>query len=376
MRLPVIASGFIALLFSHLGLSNDVIKPFRCAEHFSEVAGSFEVSLYRYPGGDISVREWLSGLKPSQVKQFVPRNYHTELNEEVITNPGVKKLLSKFVHRINLEKGALFALSDSLAQLHQEIEELAHELNDRPVLVKQAYQDFVSGKFRAPSTQISEEEKNLHDNILQLYEESSNRKVHLNQHHLSEHEQKLLTVDLRLINQALQKGSTLNKAIEYQASLYLERAKNIRKKRQEVLEAFAQVAQNHFATEELMMTYFGADLPQFQKHLSEHLKGVNEFEARAKDVNSKLDLSYQSKKTDQDYHFIHAWLKSHIESLDRPDYMSKLISEQPERFFSGKNKIPKIISGREDKHWKFNEKGISSVNEFLLKVLNSEQVFY
>lgn len=370
----VFTSAAFAFFISNRAYPVDVIHPFRCVYQFSELAGSFEFSLYRYPGGDLQVREWIDGLSANEFMRFVPKKYYTEFNEEVIANPGVRKILSKFVYRINLEKGALFAFLDSLTELHEEIEELVRQINKRSVLVKNAYQDFSNGKFPAPSTQISEEDKKLYDNVLRLYEESVQHKILQSKRDLSHREQKLLSVDLRLINQAREKGSIVNKAIEYQASVYLEVAEKIRKKRQEILRLFAQVAQNHFATEELLMTYFGTDLPQFQKHISDHVKGVAEFEARAKDVNSKVDLSYQSKKIEEDYRYIQQWLRSHIESLDRPDYMNKFISENPESYFSAKSKIPTIISGREDKHWKFNEKGISNVNEFLLKVLNSDKV--
>lgn len=369
----VFASTAVAFLFSNWAHSIDVIHSFRCAHQFSDLMGSFE---FRYPGGDVQVRDWMNGLNASQVIRFVPDKYYTEINEGVIANSGVRKILSRFSHRINLEKGALFALVDSLSKLHQEIQELAREINERSVLVRNTYQDFSSGKFSAPSTQISEEDKKLYDNVLHHYEESIQHKVLQSKRELSLKEQRLLSVDLRLINQAREKGSIVNKAIEYQASVYLEIAEKIRKKRQEILRLFAEVAQNHFATEELMMTYFGADLSQFQKHVSDHVKGIVEFEARAKDVNSKVDLFYQAKKIEEDYNYIQQWLKVHIEGLDRPDYMNKFTSENPESYFSAKNKIPTIISGREDKHWKFNEKGISNVNEFLLKVLNSEKVFY
>lgn len=376
LYLPVIL-GMLFLMLTTQASSNEIeANPSICADQFAAMKTnpSYQ-NLKTYPGNSVSILEWISDLSSEEIINFLPKDYLITLNSSGIKSSNLKKLLVKFIDRINFEHGALFALIDSLKKVQKEIEILSEKVHSQPLLIKKFYESFILGKSKPPSLDISENNKKLYLSLIDIYQEVYLRKVFTPNQTMSEKDIYRNALDLRIINQALEKGTELNQALSYQASILFDQAKQNRTKQIDIIKNFKALAKNHFVTEEIFMTYFGNDLSHFNKHTSSHDLGLNELINQEKDAYSTVDLNTQSKKIKLLLSYFEHWLNIHIIGNDMNDYILKVESNDVESFFSIKNDRS-MNSDSNEKRWKLNNQEFKSIDEYLLKVLNSDKLSF
>lgn len=76
-----------------------------------------------------SVRQWIESLTINEIKAFIPEWSHLRLVEEIDSPSKIVKLLIRFANRINLEHGALFAVTHSVEAIAHELDLLSKEVN-------------------------------------------------------------------------------------------------------------------------------------------------------------------------------------------------------------------------------------------------------
>jgi len=168
----------------------------------------------------------------------------------------------------------------------------------------------------------------------------------------------------------------LNRAIYYQADKYLVFLKLIQIRRDESVRTFAEVAQQYFITEEILMANLVDNISRLDKHLAAHDAALGSFNHILSDSNLTLGFEAQLRDLKVISVIFHKWLVFHIQGNDQIDYGNKLFAKSPEQFFSIQYRSILNNSERLDKRWDLDRDGLSSVQEYLLKALNSEKIFF
>lgn len=320
-----------------------------------------------------SILEWIDGLSPDDLNRFIPEDSRIELREQMISNPRLAKILARFRDRINMDHGAMFAISDSVNVIKEQLDALFRSVSLEPPVIRSAFQRLVVGTSDPISLDVPPETKAEYRVVLAEY------KKFIHGHSLTRDPQAKaqMIVQENKFEQAMVKGGLLDLAIQYHASRLFSVLKLLQERRNEAVSLFAEIAKRHFTSEEIIMANLVNDLSRFGKHLAAHDSALATFD-RYLNVSPDGPLKYE--KMSQDLKeisvTINKWLVQHIKGNDLVDYGEKLSSRNPEYYFSIKERPIVIDSERLQGRWNIGKNGVSSVQQYLLKCLNSEKVFF
>lgn len=326
----------------------------------------------KFEGVHASIREWIGSLSRDEIINFIPSESKIKLNERGISNSKMRKILSKLRDRINLDHGALFVIADSFKVIEEQLQLLAKNINSEPVLIRHAFKQLLLGEQSFDFTEISSVEKEQYREALSDYKMALKDPEFI--------KNKLLVESLMKLEgdpkQAIVIGSILNKAIHYQAQKYISLLNLVRARRDESVKVFSEVAQRHFKTEEILMTYLLDNLSSLNKHLTAHDLALSTFNHLLKESSEGLGVELQSLDLKKVSVTFQRWLTVHIKGNDLVDYGNKLIAAHPERYFSIQDRTKLNDSDDLQRRWDVERDGFKSIEEYLLKSLNSDRVFF
>lgn len=372
-KLGVVTTALGSVVFSLKTISADVVPIPECVNNFSFLNGK-QTSIPRYPGGKTSIKKWLSELDPNSIKNFIPGPSRMVLNDTAVSNPALKKLLTKFTSRVNLDHGAMFALSDSLSVLEKDLDKLSSTLNKESLLIQQAFQAILTGKTRPAQLDIPDADKIVHQSVLDRYHIANQKYLFNLQEKVHSHVQSEDNIDRRLLLRAREKGTEVDRAVQYQATVYYQQLQTIQKQTAEVVELFSEIVKNNFITEEIVMANFMPHMTQFEAHLANHDSSRKIFERLLTYLNSPTNIKTQQEHIKATRATLGNWLDDQIRVEDMTDYGKGLASKNPESYFAIKQgatlKNSTVLRQRWDKY----QTGFNSIQEFLLHALNSDKV--
>jgi|GEM_PF-2711419 len=344
-----------------------------CVNDFSFLNGK-NISTSRYPSGKTSIKKWLSELDPNSIKDFIPGPSRMALNDTAISNPALKKLLTKFTSRVNLEHGAMFAISDSLSVLEKELNKLSSDLNKEPLIIQQAFQAMLSGKARPVQINIPESDKIIFQSALERYQIANQKYLFNLKENISINTQYEDNFDRRLLLRAREKGTEMGRAIQYQTSVYYQQFLSIQKKTAESVELFREISKNNAIIEEIVIANFMPNATKFEKHLIDHDASQKSLEEIIKSLSYPMNTKTQEQNIKATKTTLDNWLNDQIRVEDMSNYGKGLASKNPEVYFAIKQGATLKNSVTLRQRWEKYQTEYKSVQEFLLQSLNSDKI--
>lgn len=323
-------------------------------------------------GIHVSIRDWISSLTSDELVSFVPDSSKIRLNERGIASPRMRKLLSKLRDRINLDHGALFAITENLSVIDDQLELLGKTVQQEPLLIRRAFSDLLARSQDVELTEITPEEKAHYKKLISDYKNAVKdpRFIKNKQRQEGIHE---IDGDPKY---ALVDDSPLSRAIRYQAEKYLGLLKLIQTRRDESVRVFSEIAKRHFITEEVLMANLVDNISRLEKHLAAHDAALANFNHMLSDSNLPLGFEVQSRDLKMVSVIFNKWLINHIKGNDQIDYGDKLLAKSPDQFFSIQDRSILNDSERLVSRWDLQGDGFKSVQDYLLKSLNSDKIFF
>lgn len=347
----------------------------RCMNDFSLIDQK-TLQFQAFQPGRLSIRNWFSQQSSTQIKDHLPLPSKINMHAEAIKNPAAQKLIRKLIDRMNLEHGALHAINDSLHEMERQLSTIIRELESEPISIRNTFEQMIARKISPVKLELSETEQQEFEQILSHYRGRTLQSKPLLHSDLLQEEIKQQMIDFRFFNQARKGGSLVERPIKYHASRYFYAVKDIQKLANEAAQLFREISEQHFITEEVILANFMTDLDKFNRHLSTHDASLKLFSKFIDTNNVDLTPKNQLKKIKMIREHLDQWLNRHVQNEDMLEYDTIFGAQETEQILSSKEGIFATDGARLKTRWGITRKGFGSVNEYLLKALNSEKVFF